>query len=104
MAPRSHDGIEWPELRRVTKRAPNGQVESEHRMVPNGREGDEWSGGRRVIRKGKQPEESLVTGRAPSFSEAEGSWVDLHFSNYMRSLLEAHYHTPVFSLEHGGSS
>ena len=42
----------------------------------------------------EQPEGNLVTGMAPSFSEAVGSWVDLRLGNYMR----------VFSLEHGGSS
>ena len=31
----------------------------------------------------EQPGGRLVTGKAPSFSE--GSWIDLYFSNYLKS-------------------
>ena len=49
--PTSQYGIEWPKVWRAVERAPNGQDVSEHRTVTSDREGADWSGGRRVVRK-----------------------------------------------------
>ena len=65
-APINKDGIEWLERQRAAERAPNVQEGSEHRTVPSGLEGVEWSGGHRVVRK-------------PSSQEGASDWQGTEF-------------------------
>ena len=61
---------------------PNGQDGSKHRRVTSDREGAEWQEGFEWLG-------SRLASRAPSdlkkTSFSEDSWMDLRFSNYLRS-------------------